>query len=168
MNTINQKILQDIDEQDAKTQFKLGKQYYLGEGMSRSYALAARCFSAAASGGDAAAQYWLGKMYDEGKIKERNESWCRQQVQNWYYKSAEQNFADAQLAFGKICLEGESGVEKDVGDAYKWFALAAAQGSEEAKRRLDELENEMSPKEMAEAQLSAVNKWHSMHKNAAK
>lgn len=59
-------------------------------------------------------------------------------------------------------------MNKDVEDAYKWFALAAAQGNEEAKKKLDELEKDMPPEKLAEAQLLAVHKWHEMHKSAAK
>jgi len=167
MNTANPKILQDIDEQNPETQTTRGKQYYSGIGRPRNYCLAERCFRAAANGGDAKAQYWLGKMYEERKVSNRTENLCRQEAEKWYRKAAEQNCADAQLELGKIYLEGGSGVEKDVEDAYKWFALAAAGGSEEAKKKLDELENEkkMPPEKLTQAQSSAVHEWYSMSKN---
>jgi len=170
MNTANPKILQDIDEKDAKTQTELGKQYYSGIGRPRNYCLAERCFRKAANEGNAEAQYWLGKMYEERKVSNQDENWCRQEAEKWYRKAAEQNCADAQLDLGKIYLEGGGGVEEDVEDAYKWFALAAAQGSEEAKKKLDELENEkkMTPEKLTQAQSLAVQEWYSMSKNGTK
>lgn len=155
MTGIDQEILQDID-----------KQYYLGTGMPRNYGLAEHCFRAAANGGDAVAQYWLGKMYDERKVKEQNENRCRQKARNWYRQSAEQNFADAQLELGKIYYEGR-GVNEDAMDAYKWFALAAANGSEDAGEKIDELEKRMSPEDVAKAQAPAIYKWYKMHQNVA-
>lgn len=164
MNSIIQEILHDIDERDVETQTKLGKQYYSGIGMPRNYNLAKKCFCAAANGGDAEAQYYFGKMYDERKVSEQNEKWCCQEAEKWYRKSAEQNFADAQLILGKMYSKGEC---KDEVKAYIWLALATAQGSEEARIKLDELESEM-PEKLNEAQMAAACEWHEMHKNAAK
>jgi len=167
MTTIDQEILHGIDRQDVETQSKFGKQYYLGAGMPRNYRLAEHCFRMAANGDDAEAQYWLGKMYDERKVSERNENICRQEAHRLYYQAAEKGNACAQLSLGEMYSKGEY-VEKDEVRAYTWLALAAAQGSEEAREKLDELENGMSelPGNIAKAQASAVRQWHEMRKNA--
>jgi len=153
------------EDGDAETQTKLGKQYYFGIGMPRNYNLAKKCFCAAANRGNAEAQYYFGKMYDERKVSEQNEKWCCQEAKKWYRKSAEQNFADAQLILGKMYSKGE---HKDEVKAYIWLALATAQGNEEARIKLDELENEMPSEKLNEAQMAATYEWHEMHKNAAK
>jgi len=104
-------------------------------------------------------------MHAERKVSNQNENWCRQEAESWYRKSAEQNFADAQLELGKIYSEGE---HKDEETAYMWFALATAQGNEEARIQLDELEKSMTREERAKAQAPATRKWHERHKNATK
>jgi len=154
------------EDGDAETQTKLGKRYYSGIGMPRNYNLAKKCFHAAANGGNAEAQYYFGKMYDERKVSEQDENICRQEAHRLYYQAAEKGNACAQLRLGEMYSKGEY-VEKDEVKAYIWLALATAQGSEEARIKLDELESEM-PEKLNEAQVEAACKWHEMHKNAAK
>jgi TPR repeat protein len=50
----------------------------------------------------------------------------------WYRKSAEQGFAEAQYKLGLIYEEG-LGVTQDYVEAHKWFNLAAARGRAGAK-----------------------------------
>lgn len=45
----------------------------------------------------------------------------------WYRKSAEQDYAEAQVSLG-VCYEKGEGVEKSAVDAKKWYEKAALQG----------------------------------------
>ncbi|WP_207061375.1 sel1 repeat family protein [Motiliproteus sp. SC1-56] len=68
-----------------------------------------------------------------------------------YYKPlAEQGGAYAQLTIGEIYMEG-AGVKQDLVEAYAWFAVASAQGVDEATAimehvytKLDEAEREQA------------------------
>lgn len=84
--------------------------------------------------GDAAAQYALGKGYEEGRIVEKNDA----EAFNWFLKSAVQGNAEAQEALGEVYFKGQ-GTERSYEDAYFWHSLAEkagrAEGSAAALRR---------------------------------
>ena len=50
-----------------------------------------------------------------------------EQAVNWYRKSADQGFVDAQFNLGNMYLRG-GGIEQDYTLAYSWFIKAAEQG----------------------------------------
>jgi len=152
----------------ARTEF--GKMYYEGEGVPRHYETAANLFLKAANheSADAAeAQFYLGKMLDEGKVeivqrRDPEESKCW--AEHWISKSADvHGLADAQLYLGKMRDKQKNYIE-----AYKWFSLAAAQGNEDAGEKLDELEKNMSREDIINAQKSAASWWRGRQKSAAK
>ena len=63
--------------------------------------------------------------------------------------------ASAYFDLGVICSTGASGVEHDLIEAHKWFNLAAVQGHEEAAWARADISEEMSAREIAEAQRRA-------------
>ena len=76
-----------------------------------------------AESGDAASQYQLGRLYDEGDgIDENNEK-----AVEWYRKSAEQGYAKAQGYLSEMYFIGE-GVQVDDEKAAYWARKAANQG----------------------------------------
>ena len=76
-----------------------------------------------ARSGDAASQYQLGRLYDEGDgIDENNEK-----AVEWYRKSAEQGYAKAQGYLSEMYFIGE-GVQVDDEKAAYWARKAANQG----------------------------------------
>jgi TPR repeat protein len=76
-----------------------------------------------AESGDAASQYQLGTLYDEGDgIDENNEK-----AVEWYRKSAEQGYAKAQGYLSQMYFLGE-GVQLDDEKAAYWARKAANQG----------------------------------------
>ena len=76
-----------------------------------------------AESGDAASQYQLGRLYDEGDgIDENNEK-----AVEWYRKSAEQGYAKAQGYLSEMYFIGE-GVQVDYEKAAYWARKAANQG----------------------------------------
>ena len=60
------------------------------------------------------------------------------QAAEWYQKSAEQGYVEAQVSLG-ACYEDGEGVEKDIDKAVEWYTLAANQGNEAAQEALKEL-----------------------------
>ena len=94
--------------------------------------------------GDAEAQLLLGSYYQRGRspglnlitgeVSPRVPKDYAEAVK-WYRKAAEQGFAGAQFALGRMYAEGK-GVPLDEVEATKWYRLAADQGHEEARNVL--------------------------------
>ncbi|KAJ3333727.1 hypothetical protein HDU76_004539 [Blyttiomyces sp. JEL0837] len=128
---------------------EIGEFYTLGlGGLPVNYVEAVRMYQIAAVEGNlATAQYNLGDMYRYGKGVEQDYI----MAYPWYWKSgseqgysfgqnglgdfiimaAEQGNSTAQNNLGGIYYSGnvEAGVEKDLGEAVKWFKMAADQGN---------------------------------------
>ena len=69
----------------------------------------------------------------------------------WYAVAAEQGNHFAQHNLGGMYYDGE-GVPKDYVMAYMWWNLAGAQGYEDARTNLGNVEKRMTPEQIAEAQ----------------
>lgn len=78
---------------DAEAQFKLGNQYFYGEGRLRNYTIAALWYRKAAQQGNAGAQFNLGICYDNGMGVPRS----RFHAFEWYKKAAESGIKPAML-----------------------------------------------------------------------
>lgn len=89
----------------------------------KEYAKAADLWRPLAEKGDAAAQYFLGSLYEDGKGVEQNDATAF----IWFRRAAEQGNAAAQYNVGASYAVG-AGVEKSDTDAAKWFQRAANQG----------------------------------------
>ena len=94
-----------------------------------------------AAGGDAEAQFELGKAYECGRDVVVN-LW---ESVKWYRLAAEHGVVDAQYNLGVCYYEGtgvEEDLEEDLEEAVKWWQLAAEKGNEDAKEVLEKLQNE--------------------------
>ena len=86
------------------------------------YAQAIELFLPLANQGDAAAQFYLGLMYDKGKGVTQD----YKEAVKWYRLAAAQGDTDAQFNLGSMYAKGE-GVIQDYKEALKWYRLAAEQ-----------------------------------------
>ena len=84
-----------------------------------------------AAAGDPVAQFYIGKMYAEGRGIEKDEV----QGVKWYRKSAEQGYAKAENNLG-VMYEYGTGVAKDEDEAARWYRKAADQGFPQAQTNL--------------------------------
>jgi TPR repeat protein len=75
--------------------------------------------------------------------------------------------ADALYDLGVAYSTGDDGIEVDLIEAHKWFNLAALKGSEEAMTCRAEISEEMTAREIAEAQKIARAWLQSMDRRAA-
>ncbi len=73
------------------------------------------------------AQYFLGRMYEEGRGVERNP----ETAAKWYRKAAEKGVPDAQFRLAG-CYERGAGVPQDMEYAYGWYSVAAHLGNAKA------------------------------------
>ena len=95
------------------------------------YASAVRWYTFAADEGNAAAQYNLGVIYENGSgVAKQYKTAVR-----WYTLAADQGYAAAQYNLGVI-YENGSGVAKQYKTAVRWYTLAADQGYVEAQYNL--------------------------------
>ena len=82
-----------------------------------------KAIAAKAGAGDAEAQFWLGGLYEEGKLVPKDSD----QAARWFLKSAEQNFVPAQRAYGMMSVH----INPSVGE--RWMLRAAENGDAEAQ-----------------------------------
>lgn len=136
------------DQGSTEAQFLLGGSYAEGIGVPKDSAAAVSWYRKAAEQGSAEAGYVLGDMYYNG-TKGATKDFAA--ALSWFRKAAEQGNAQAKTNLGYMYTNGE-GVPKDLVLAYMWFNLAAAQGHEFGKNNRDNLEEQMTPAQIAEAQ----------------
>jgi TPR repeat protein len=104
----------------------------------------------AAEQGDARAQFSLGVMYDDGEGVSQHYA----EAQRWYRKAAEQGHVGAQVRLGSMYAIGK-GVPASNVAAHMWYNIAGANGNGPARESRDATAEEMTPKEITEAQRRA-------------
>jgi TPR repeat protein len=95
-------------------------------------AVALRWYEAAAAQGNASAAYNAGRIYFYGIDETRD----RYKARVLFEKAAESSFTLANYALGVMYENGLGGVKRDRAKAEKYYALAAADGDADAKKRL--------------------------------
>jgi len=119
------------DQQDAATNFSLGRRYYHGEGVPKDLGKAAELYQKAADQGFDRAQCGLAGFYYFGKAVPKDLG----KAAEFFQKAADQGLADAQYGLGVLYENGE-GVPKDLAKARVLYQAAADQGFELAITRL--------------------------------
>jgi TPR repeat protein len=149
------RLAQPLAEQgDAGAQSLVGLIHYVGRGVVRDDAKAAKWLRLAADQGDAAARFRLGLMYSEGHGVPQDHA----EAAKWYRLAADQRHPQAQYNLGLLYATGE-GVEQDYRMAHMWLNLAVVHfpPSERPKRNAairsrDLMAGKLSREEVAEAQ----------------
>jgi S1-C subfamily serine protease len=116
---------------DDQAQFRVGKLYDQGKGVSRDPRKAIDWFRSAAAQGNPDAQFYLGLMYAKGRATEKDDAVAAQ----WFEKAAEQGYARAQYRLG-LAYANAVGVPKDAGKGLYWLRKAADQGDTSAQHCL--------------------------------
>ncbi len=119
------------------------------------YVAASREFIPLAERGDAAAQTYLGFMFQTGRGVPQNYT----EAAMWYRRAAEQGDSLAQYSLGLLYDKGQ-GVPRNVVEASKWLNLstaAAPRRAREARARIrDAVTTKMTRGEIAQARLRAL------------
>lgn len=118
--------------------------YANGTGVETDEARARELYLEAARRGSAKAQYVVATMYrfaQYGLAKDIAEA------VSWYLKAADQGMPTAQLALGKMLMEGK-GVARDDAAALQWLSLAHVNGSKRAEDYVKHLIRRMDPAEV--------------------
>ncbi|MEN9727784.1 MAG: hypothetical protein RL434_2150 [Pseudomonadota bacterium] len=116
------------------------------------YAKALESFVPLAETADHAyAQYFLGRMYADGRGVERSP----EEAAKWFRKAAEKGVQEAQFRLAGLYERGE-GVPRDLEYAYAWFSVAAHLGSAKAGTARDSAAGQLAPAALKEAQALAA------------
>jgi TPR repeat protein len=131
----------------------------LGQGVSafrrQDYVAASRAFIPLAERGNAAAQTYLGFLFETGRGVPQNYT----EAAMWYRRAAEQGDGLAQYSLGLLYDRGQ-GVPQDIIEASKWLNLSTAAApprAREARARIrDAVATKMTRGEIAEARIRAL------------
>ena len=96
-------------------------------------------------------QYFLGRMYAEGRGVPPNAA----EAAKWYRKAAEKGVQDAQFRLGGLYERGE-GLPMDMEYAFAWYSVAAHIGNPKADAALSAASAKLSPEELRSANTLAA------------
>ncbi|MEP1206507.1 MAG: peptidoglycan-binding protein [Rhizobiaceae bacterium] len=139
----------------APAQYSLGSLYEKGIGVERNIAKASGWYEKAAVQGNARAMHNLAVIYAMGNPPVVQPNMDTAVV--WFKKAAQLGIKDSQFNLGILYGQG-MGVPQNLVDSYKWFALAAKTGDNDANKKRDEVANAMDPDDLDFAR-KEVNNW---------
>ena len=132
------KVLAQAEKGNPDSQYKLGKMYSEGVGVSIDNTKAAKAFESAAMQGHAKAEYNLGLRYYEGTGVKRN----RATAYKWFKAAAEQNDPAAQYYLGKMFATG-SGVKQNYATSLQWLTKSVDGGFNQARGEMIDVSEKM-------------------------
>ena len=139
----------------APAQYSLGSLYEKGIGVERNISKATNWYEKAAVQGNARAMHNLAVIYAMGNPPTVQPNMDTAVV--WFKKAAQLGIKDSQFNLGILYGQG-MGVPQNLVDSYKWFALAAKTGDNDANKKRDEVANAMDPDDLDYAR-KEVNNW---------
>lgn len=110
----------------------LGLMYEKGLGTPVNRVMAADWYRKAADAGNAKAQYYYGRLLNEGGGNVRRD---REQAVSWFTKAANAGEAEAMAALGRALMKGE-GTNRNKTEGLRWYEQAAAKGVAEAQYQM--------------------------------
>ena len=140
------------DQGNARAQFSLGVMYSGGIGVAKDEKKAAELVRLAAEKGNAPAQNLLGEMLNEG-TRRRGRPRGIVQMGSRARRNRAMPARRSTLGFK---YEFGNGVAQDSVRALMWVTLGAAQGAKDLQVSLHEIEADMTPEQIAEAQALAT------------
>jgi hypothetical protein len=114
------------------------------------YATAVKELLPLAEQGNAAAQYYLGLMYNDGNGVPQDHA----EAVKWYRLAAEQGNTSAQFFLALMYDKGD-GVLQDNVAAHMWFNIGSANGKDLSGKWRDDIAERMPPADISEAQRRA-------------
>lgn len=129
---------------NAEYQYKVAL-YYMNRGI---YRAGIEWYQMAANSGYPDAEFDLANMYLEGSYVPKS----FEKALYWFKRSAEHGSAKGQEKVGIMYENGGFIGKKNPIEAYKWLKLSVRGGNLVAAEELSELENEMTPQQIEEAE----------------
>ncbi|MCZ0738091.1 tetratricopeptide repeat protein, partial [Phreatobacter sp. AB_2022a] len=134
----------------APAQYRLGSLYEKGTGVTRDLNRARGLYEKAAAAGNGKAMHNLAVMFAQGALSERPDYRTAAQ---WFRRAAEHGVTDSQFNLGILYARG-LGVDQSLAESYKWFALAALGGDQDAAKKRDEVAARLDQQTMVAARLA--------------
>ncbi len=133
-------------------QYRLGSLYEKGLGVKRDTNVAMVWYRKAAEHGNIRAMHNLAVLTAEGGDKGKPDYASAAQ---WFRKAAEYGVRDSQYNVAILLARG-LGVPQNLTLSYVWFAVAAAQGDEDAGKKRDEVGARLNAADLAAAKATAA------------
>jgi localization factor PodJL len=140
------------DQALAPAQYRLGVIYEKGLGVPLDTAAAVKWYSRAAAAGHVRAMHNLAVLTAQAGIGGKPDYAT---AADWFRKAAEFGVRDSQYNLAILYARG-LGVERNLKQSYVWFAIAAAQGDEDAGKKRDEVGDRLEPAQLAAAKALAA------------
>ena len=140
-------IRKSANQNQPAAQYRLAKLYEIGEGVSQDSEMARQLTERAARNGNRIAMHDLALYYAEGRGGVKTDL---PTAANWFEKAAERGVVDSQFNLG-VLFESGQGIPKNMTDAFVWYSIAAAQGDQFAKTRVDVLKETLDQTELVTA-----------------
>ena len=145
----------------APAQYRLANFLEKGHGGTQDLEKAAMWYQRAAEQGNALAMHNLAVLYAGGLLSSGQDMEAATQ---WFAKAGELGVKDSQVNLGILYTRGK-GVEENLVEAYKWFAIAASGGDADAAQKRDTLAGSMRPDQLQTAR-GLVELWKPAELNA--
>ena len=129
------------------SQYRLGNFYEKGHGVTADTDKAAEWYSKAAAAGNALAMHNLAVLNVQGLLGSEPDM---ETAIGWFEKAANLGVKDSQVNLGILYTRG-MGVKADLEQAYKWFAIAAKGGDNDAAAKRDTVAKNMRPEQLEKA-----------------
>ena len=142
------------DEGLAVGQYRLGSLYERGQGVTKDFDEAIKWYQRAADRGNIGAMHNLAVLLSQGGDGTPPDM---SKAVEWFLAAANYGVKDSQYNLGVIFAR-ELGPQTDLGESYKWFAIAAASGDADAAARRDEVAGMLDADQLASAR-AAVQAW---------
>ena len=141
-------IRKAANQKQPAAQYRLAKLYEVGEGVTQDSEIARQLTERAARNGNRIAMHDLALYYAEGRGGVTTEL---PTAAKWFEKAAERGVVDSQFNLG-VLFESGQGLPKSLTDAFVWYSIAASQGDQFAKQRIQVLSANMTPEDLSIAQ----------------
>lgn len=132
---------------DLHAQFTVGGMFHEGLGVEQDYDRAMYWLRKSADQGFSNAYFLVGEMFADGEGAPQD----KVEAARWYFRSANAGFTRGQYRLGTMHMIGE-GAARDLVLAHRWLRLSVAGGYDRARLALRDLNEIISPEQIAEAE----------------
>ena len=140
-------IRKSANQNQPAAQYRLAKLYEIGEGVTQDSEMARQLTERAAANGNRIAMHDLALYYAEGRGGVTADL---PTAAKWFEKAAERGVVDSQFNLG-VLFESGQGLPQNVNDAFVWYSIAAAQGDQFAKTRVEVLSSTLDQTDLVSA-----------------
>lgn len=154
--------LKSAEQNNSIAQYYLSKAYLEGNGVVKNYEKALEWLTKSAEQNYAQAQLDLGDIYEKKYYEYDGKSdWDAHYLnvaenQKWWRLAAENGDGNIRYEVAERLTRTEYHCEDCMIEAYKWYAVSAAEGNEDAKKQMETWEQYMSPDDIKKAQALAL------------